>query len=83
MTEQIYDHLSVHGHMRKRDIMIKNFLGGLSWGFGTVVGATVVVALILGLLRTVNLIPIVGGFISGVAKVVQDNGNVPVYIKNH
>ena len=36
--------------MRKRDIMLGNFLGGLAWGFGSVVGATIVVAIILGVL---------------------------------
>lgn len=81
MTEQIDKHLTANGRLRKRDIMAANFLGGLSWGFGTVVGATVVVALLFGILRTVNLIPVVGGFISGVVDVVQQNGQVPAYLR--
>lgn len=46
MTQQIERHLSANMNMKKRQIMIANFLGGLAWGFGTVVGASVVVAII-------------------------------------
>ncbi|MBI2020719.1 hypothetical protein HYS94_04905 [Candidatus Daviesbacteria bacterium] len=46
MTKQIENHLSANMNMRKRNIMMANFLGGLAWGFGTVVGASVVVAII-------------------------------------
>lgn len=45
-TPQIERHLSANMNLKKRQIILYNFLGGLAWGFGTVVGATVVVALI-------------------------------------
>lgn len=45
-TKQIEKHLSANMNMSKRQIMVANFLGGLSWGFGTVIGASVVVAVI-------------------------------------
>lgn len=31
-------------NIRKRDIIIGNFLGGLSWGIGTVIGASAIFA---------------------------------------
>ena len=43
--------------MKRKDIIINNFLGGLAWGFGTVVGATIVVAIVFGILRQFNFIP--------------------------
>lgn len=43
--------------MKKKEIMLGNFLGGLAWGFGTVIGATVVVAILLGILRSFNFLP--------------------------
>lgn len=46
MTPQIEKHLSANMNLRKRQIILYNFLGGLAWGFGTVVGATIVVAII-------------------------------------
>lgn len=41
--------------MKKHDIIIGNFLGGLAWGFGTVVGAVLVVAIMVYALKGVGL----------------------------
>lgn len=60
MTKEIYNHLTAGGRLRKRDIMTANFLGGLAWGLGTVIGATVIVALLLSVLNFVGYIPVVG-----------------------
>lgn len=46
MNGQIENHLSANANMRKRDIIIGNFLGGLSWGVGTVIGASVIFAVL-------------------------------------
>lgn len=42
---------------RKRDIMVANFLGGLAWGLGTVIGATVIVAILFAVLKPLNFLP--------------------------
>jgi len=64
-------HLTANANMKKRDIMLSNFLGGLSWGFGSVVGATIVVAILLGILRIFNFIPGLGGFTNQISNTVQ------------
>ena len=46
MTAQIENHLSANMNIRKKDIIIGNFLGGISWGAGSVLGATVVIAVL-------------------------------------
>lgn len=51
--------------------MLANFLGGLAWGFGTVIGATVVVTLLLWVLQVVNVVPFIGNFVSGIMDVVN------------
>lgn len=43
--------------MRKRDIIMANFLGGLAWGLGTVIGATIVTAVVISILNYFNFIP--------------------------
>jgi len=45
-TPQIEQHLKANSNLSKKNIIIGNFLGGLAWGFGTVVGASVVVAIL-------------------------------------
>lgn len=57
MTDEILNHLSANGILRKRKIVVNNFLGGLAWGVGSVLGATVAVALLVSLLRFANVIP--------------------------
>jgi hypothetical protein len=42
-------------NLKKRQIIMYNFLGGLSWGIGTVIGATVVVAIIGAILHSLGL----------------------------
>lgn len=54
-TKQIESHLKANMNMSKRQIMIANFLGGLSWGFGTVIGATVVAALLISILQALGV----------------------------
>lgn len=61
MPDPVLDHLTAHGFLRTRKIMLNNFLGGLAWGFGSVIGATVFLAIFLGLLRSFNYLPGIGG----------------------
>lgn len=51
-----------------------NFVRGIFFGFGSVLGGTVVVALVVWLLNvTGQLVPSVAGFIDGVVEMMQQN----------
>ena len=39
----------------KQDILISNFLGGLAWGVGSVIGATVLIGLIGWVLKALGV----------------------------
>jgi hypothetical protein len=54
----------------KHHLMLVNFLGGIAWGFGTVIGATIVVALVLYLLQALGGLPIIGSYINSVVDAV-------------
>ncbi|MBU1000679.1 hypothetical protein KKE78_04775 [Patescibacteria group bacterium] len=69
-TPQIEKHLKANMNMRKKDIIIANFLGGLAWGLGTVIGATIVAAVIISALRLFNFIP-------GLDQILQSIPNSP------
>ncbi len=69
MTIEKYQ--EVNKRINKKEIFLNNFLGGLAWGLGSVVGATIVVALLISLLKFVNFIPILGNFSADIIKVID------------
>lgn len=58
-------------HISTGKIMLNNFLGGLAWGFGTVLGATLVVALVIFVLTKLNEVPIIGDFFKSILQTIQ------------
>ena len=63
MADPIETHLSANMNMSKKQIMVANFLGGLSWGVGSVIGATVVVAIIGTILNQLGVFSAISNFI--------------------
>ena len=59
--------------MRKRHIIINNFLGGISWGLGATIGLGIVLTILGIILSKINLVPIVGNFISAVLESALKN----------
>lgn len=55
VTKEIRDHLTAKMEISKKNIIIGNFLGGLAWGVGTVIGASVVVAIIGAILNNLGV----------------------------
>ncbi len=47
--------LTAYQGVRKREILISNFLGGIAWGLGSVIGATIIVAILVWVLTIVGL----------------------------
>lgn len=45
-------------------MILDNFLGGIAWSLGTLVGAAVIVGIIGFLLSRVNLIPLIGSWLT-------------------
>ena len=78
MSPEIDNHLTANTKMKRKDIMIGNFLGGLSWGFGTVIGATIVVAILVGVLRTAKFTPYIGNVFGGLLDTVEQKDISPL-----
>jgi len=57
-------------HRNRKDIILNNFLGGIAWGLGATVGVSLVIALLSIIAHYINVIPIIGKFISDVIDVV-------------
>ncbi len=71
MTPQIERHLTAGAHMSKKDIIVGNFLGGLAWGLGTVIGATVVAAIVIYILSTVGVFQPISNVLKQVPSATQ------------
>lgn len=64
----------VHFKSRKR-IITDNFIGGMSWGLGTVIGATIIVGILgLAVVRTKN-VPLLGDIVKIFASEIQTGFN--------
>lgn len=53
----------------RREIFLNNFLGGVAWSLGTLVGAAIIVGIIGFFLSRVNLIPLIGSWL---AQIIQE-----------
>jgi hypothetical protein len=49
-----------------RKIMVDNFVGGLFWALGATIGLSLIITFLTLIVHYVNLVPIVGSFISQV-----------------
>ena len=56
-----------------KEILAKNFAGGIASGLGATVGLTIIFTIIGFLLNKLNLIPIVGVFFSDILRPVLQN----------
>jgi predicted PurR-regulated permease PerM len=57
-------------------MMLNNFLGGISWAVGTVIGLAVFLGLMTLVAKNVNLIPYIGGFIGDILNYLQAHGTI-------
>lgn len=68
-----------HIHKTRAQIFFNNFLGGIAWGLGATVGVSIFFAIFGFVLSKINLIPVVGNFVSGVLSyILQNNPNLLV-----
>ena len=73
MNEEKYEQVK----RSKKEIFLNNIIGGIAWGIGVTIGLTLLIALLGFLANQINLVPVVGGFISEVIKfIISKNSNI-------
>ncbi len=60
-------------HQSIRKMMLNNFLGGLAWGLGTVLGATLVVGSLLWFFSKLDTAPLIGDYINNILNYIQSS----------
>jgi predicted PurR-regulated permease PerM len=60
--------------LSRGEIIVNNFLGGIFWGIGSIVGIALFLTLFSLLAQYVNLIPFIGDFIGEILSYLQDKG---------
>lgn len=64
-------------HRNRKKMIIDNFLGGIFWALGATIGVSIILALLGFILAKINLIPVVGEFVSEITTfVLQKNPNL-------
>jgi len=56
-----------------KEILINNFLGGIAWALGATIGLSFIFTLLGILAKNVNLVPIVGTFVSNIINFILAN----------
>lgn len=65
----------------RREIMLNNFLGGISWGVGSVIGATVVIAIIGIVIAQTQSVPFLGNIVKTTMDEIEDQTGKPLFEK--
>lgn len=66
------DDLYENYYSRRREIYLMNLVRGIFFGFGSVVGGTIVVALLLWLLSALHYVPFLDGVVDAVQQSLQN-----------
>ena len=57
----------------KKDILLNNFIGGISWAFGVTVGLALLFGVLTLVAKNINVVPVVGEFVSNILTFVLEN----------
>jgi len=79
ITPQIEQHLTANMNLSKKNIMLGNFLGGLSWGIGSIVGAGIVMAIIGYFLKVSGIFDALGSLFGQLGTLNQQIQQVPKF----
>lgn len=60
-------------HKNRKEILVNNFIGGIAWGLGGTIGATIILSLLGLFLSKINLVPVIGTFVSEITNFVLKN----------
>lgn len=72
---QALEYLLAAGYVNKRRLYLENFLRGLFFSVGTIIGATLVISILLWGLSLFNDVPFIGDVVENVQMTIDKNTN--------
>ena len=60
-----------------RKVLFYNFLGGIAWSLGTLVGLGIIAAIIGFIVSRIDLIPVIGSWVTEIFKYVISHSQLP------
>jgi hypothetical protein len=74
MAKQPYERAS---KLSQTEIIVSNFIGGLSWALGATVGLALIFTILGIIAKNVNVVPVIGTFVSEIINfVLSHNPNL-------
>ena len=70
---QVLEDIYLTGYADRKKLLKMSFLKGLAAGFGGVIGATIMVALLLWILSLFNQVPLIGPFFDTAQDTIESN----------
>lgn len=67
--------LFADGYIDKKKLYFENFLRGIFFSAGGIIGATIVIALLLWILSLFDQIPLIGPLIEGLSKTIEEGSS--------
>jgi Domain of unknown function (DUF5665) len=61
--------------LSRKEIIINNIIGGISWAFGATIGLGIIISLLTFISHKINFVPIVGTFVSDVINFILSNNH--------
>jgi hypothetical protein len=63
--------------LSRNEIVVNNFIGGIAWALGATIGLALIVTLLGLIAKSVNVVPVVGTFVSEIINfVLSHNPNL-------
>lgn len=59
--------------IKKRHVLMNNFMGGIAWGMGATVGVSIVIAIFAFVANLLDPVPYIGEFVSNIYQYVLLN----------
>lgn len=70
---QALEYLLAAGYVSRKRLYLENFIRGIMFSVGSVLGATVVISLLIWILSRFNSAPVIGDFIKAIEQSIKSN----------